>query len=92
MRREADFFGDTELVLVYMARRLKRALAVEKLLEEHGLDYFLGTAPYQSGLLFPTARMGVLFYVAPEDEETACTLLLECRYKPYDSSRHPSGH
>jgi hypothetical protein len=92
MRRESDFFGDKELALIYMARRLKRALAAEKLFEERGVDYFLETAPYQSGLLFPTARMGVLFYVAAEDEERARALLLESGHKPYDSGHHRSEH
>jgi hypothetical protein len=87
MRRDSDFFGDRELVLVFMARRLKHALAVEKIFEEFGLDYFLETAPYQSGLLFPFARMGVFFYTTPEDEARARTLLKERGYKVSDPGR-----
>jgi hypothetical protein len=75
MRREPDFFGDQELVLVYMARRLKDALAVEKLLNESGLDYALETGPYLSGLLFRTTKVGVYFYVRPEEEERARSAL-----------------
>jgi hypothetical protein len=87
MRRDADFFGDRELALIYMARRLKHALAVEKILGEFGLDYFVETGNYQSGLLFPFARVGVFFYTTPEDEARARTLLQERGYKVYDSSR-----
>ncbi len=87
MRRDADFFGDRELVLIFMARRLKHALAVEKLFGECGLDYFLETGPYQSGLLFPTARVGVFFYTAPEEETRARQLLQERGYKVYDASK-----
>ena len=39
MRREADFFEDQELVLVYVARRLRNALAVEKIFDGADLDY-----------------------------------------------------
>ncbi len=88
MRRDADFFGDRELVLIYMARRLKHALAVEKIFEQCGLDYFIETGPYQSGLLFPTARTGVFFYTTQEEEDRARQLLSERGYKVYDASKH----
>jgi len=87
MRREPDFFGEQELVLVFMARRLKHALAVEKMFSDCGLDYALETAPYQSGLLFRSSRMGVLFYIPPETEGQARALLLERGYKAYDADR-----
>ena len=57
MRREPDFFGDQELTLVYMARRLKHALAMEKVLDAAGLDYAVEPDTYQGGLLSrPSAR------------------------------------
>jgi hypothetical protein len=81
MRREPEFFEDQELVLVYMARRLKHALAVEKIFEECKMDYALETGPYQSGLLFRTTKVGVYFYVMPQEEERARALLQERGYK-----------
>ena len=81
MRREPEFFGDRELVLVYMARRLKHALAVEKIFNEGGLDYFLDTGPYLSGVLFRSAKVGVFFYIAPEEEERARALLMASGHK-----------
>ncbi len=84
MRREPDFFGEKELVLVYMAKRLKHALAVEKLFDECGLDYALETAPYQSGLLFRSTKIGLLFYITPEEETRVRRLLSERGYKAYD--------
>ena len=81
MRRESEFFGEQELVLLHMARRLKHALAVEKILEESGVDYYLETGPYQSGLLFRTTKIGVFFYVAPAEEERARMLLASRGYK-----------
>jgi hypothetical protein len=81
MRREAEFFGEQELVLIYMARRLKRALAAEKLFNECGVDYLLETGPYLSGLLFRTTKVGVLFYTATADEDRARALLRERGFK-----------
>jgi hypothetical protein len=54
---------------------------------ECGLNYALETAPYQSGLLFRSSRMGVLFYVTPETEGRARALLLERGYKAYDANQ-----
>jgi len=77
VRREAEFFGEQELVLVFMARRLKQALAVEKLFTEGGVDYFLETGPYLSGLLFRSTKIGVFFYTTAQEENRARALLLE---------------
>jgi hypothetical protein len=84
MRRDAEFFGDRELILLYMARRLKHALAVEKIFTESGMDYFLQTGPYLSGLLFRTSKVGVFFYSTPEDEARARAMLIEHGFKVYD--------
>ena len=82
MRRESDFWGDQELVLIYMARRLKKALALEKLLDAAGLDYAVEAAPYTSGVLFHSERVGAFFYVAPEEEARAHALLREHGFTP----------
>ena len=37
MRREPDHFGDQDLSLVYIAKKLKEALGVETLLTDAGL-------------------------------------------------------
>jgi hypothetical protein len=83
MRKEPEFFGDQELVLIYMARRLKNAIAIERILTDGGLDYHLETGPYQSGLLFRTTKVGVFFYTQVRDAEPARSLLLENGYNAY---------
>jgi hypothetical protein len=75
MRREPEFFDDQELVLVYMARRLKHSLAVEKILDEGNVDYVLETGPYQSGLLFRSTKVGVYFYATSAEEGRVRALL-----------------
>jgi hypothetical protein len=81
MRREADFFGDQELVLVYVARRLKESLSVEKIFDGNNLEYTVEPAPYQSGLLFRSTKMGAFFYVMPQEEKRAGALLRDRGYK-----------
>jgi hypothetical protein len=76
MRCEPDSFGDKELILVYVARRLRDALAVEKIFDAGNLDYTVEPAPYQSGLLFRSTKIGAFFYVLPQEEHHAHALLL----------------
>jgi hypothetical protein len=83
MRREVEYFGDQELVLIYMARRLKHALAAEQVLTDNGVDYHLETGPYLSGLLFRTSKVGVFFYSTAENQEHARALLTEHGFKLY---------
>jgi len=82
MRREADYFGDRELVLVYIAKRLNEALKLEKLLSEAGLDYLVEPDRYHGGILFRTERVGAFFYVAPEVAEAARQLMRDQGWRP----------
>ena len=84
MRRDPDFFEERELSLVYMARRLKESLSVEKVLDAGGVDYAVEPAYYQSGLLFRSTKIGAYFYVLPQAEDRARSILHEGGYKPYE--------
>lgn len=82
MRREPDFFGDgADLILVYIARKLNEALAVEALFTQAGLDYLVEPDKYQGGIIFRTERTGAFFYVAPENQTNARELLSGANYK-----------
>jgi len=85
MRREPEFFGDQELVLIHVARRLKEALALEKKLNAEGLDYTVVPASYTAGVLFRSERVGAFFYVAPQSEACARALVLRGGFKPMKS-------
>jgi hypothetical protein len=87
MRHELDFFGDRELVLVYVAKRLKEALALEKVLDAVALDYAVVPTPYTSGILFHSQRVGAFFYVATQSAERARGVILECGFKPFAEPR-----
>lgn len=84
MRRDAEFFGELELDLVFMARRLREALKLETVLNEAGIDYLVETGPYTGGFLIKRDLTGAFFYVAPADLDRTRELLLRNRYKPYE--------
>jgi len=66
VRREPEFFGERELDLVYIAKRLNDALRLESALTDSGVDYAVETDKYSGGVIFRSERMGAFFYVLPE--------------------------
>lgn len=68
MRREPDFFGERELALIYIAKRLDEALKLEDLLTRAEVDYFVEADRYRGGVVFQTERVGAFFYVEGEHE------------------------
>jgi len=84
MRRDPEFFGEAELDLLYMAKRLRDALKLEDILTEAGVDYAVETGTYTGGLLFRRELAGAFFYVAPSSLADAREILLKNRYKPYE--------
>ena len=72
-----------ELSLVYIAKKLKEALALEQLFEAHGIEYDVQPDTYRGGIIFATERIGAFFYVHPEDAEQAREVLVRNNYKPY---------
>lgn len=83
MRREAEFFGEIELSLIYVAKKLREALKLEALMTAAGIDYFVETDSYVGGLLFRRELTGAFFYVNPADAERTRQLLSTECYKPY---------
>jgi len=73
---------DDELVLVYIAKRLKEALAIEKLFTDAGLEYVVEPDLYSGGIIFRTERTGAFFYVADELQTNARELLARANYTP----------
>lgn len=85
MRRDADFFGERELELVYIAKRLKDALRLEALLTEAGLDYAVETDHYVGGLIFRGERVGAFFYVLSAGLEATREVMRRNGYRPHDT-------
>jgi hypothetical protein len=83
MRRDAEFFENAELDLIYMAHRLRDALKLERILADAGIDYLVETGTYVAGFLMKRDLTGAFFYVAPADREHTHEILLRNKYKPY---------
>ena len=83
MRREPDFFGDIDLPLVYVARKLKESLRIEEVFTQAGLDYLVEPDKYSGGVIFRSERIGAFFYVAPPDEAAARETLEREGFKAY---------
>jgi hypothetical protein len=86
MQRDIEFFGDLELELVYIAKKLKEALKLEEQLTAAGIDYLVEADKYRGGIIFQTERVGAFFYVSPSHLENTRAFLVQNRYKPYDPS------
>ena len=86
MKREPEFFEDREMVLVYIAKKLKDALALEAVLTEASIDYAVETDHYTGGVIFRSQRAGAFFYVLPDVEEETRRVMSERGYKPQDAA------
>jgi hypothetical protein len=84
MRREAEFFGDVELELVYIAKKLQEALDLEQLLTLAERDYLVEADNYRGGIIFQTERVGAFFYVRPGEASVMRELLRHHGYKPQE--------
>jgi hypothetical protein len=83
MRREPDYFGEQELDLLFVAKRLKEALRLEEILTQAGVDYLVEPDRYSGGIIFRTQRVGAFFYVAPEHAPGAREAMVAQGFTPY---------
>jgi hypothetical protein len=81
MRRDAEFFGEQEMDLLFIAKKLRHALALEEALTQAGIDY-----EYQGGVIFRTTRQGAFLYVLPEALEQARTVARAAGFTPFTAA------
>ncbi len=84
MRQPPEFFGEVDLDLIYIAKKLDDAKHLESVLDEAGLDYLVEPDLYKGGVIFQSERIGAFFYVTPETSEQARRTLVSAGYKAYD--------
>ncbi len=84
MRQEPEFFGEAELDLVYIAKKLREALPLEEALSSAGIDFAVELDTYRGGLIFQTERTGAFFFVLPEKVEAAKEVLRSLKLKPHE--------
>jgi hypothetical protein len=83
VKRDAEFFGDQEMDLVYIAKKLKEALQLEKVLTAAGIDYAVEADQYIGGFLFKRERTGAFFYVLPDILNEARNVMSSEGFTPY---------
>jgi len=84
MRRDAAFFEDRQLALIYIAKRLTEALRLEGLLTEAEVDYAVEPDTYKGGVIFASERIGAFFYVLPDAVEAASGVMLQHGFKMHE--------
>lgn len=84
MRQEPDFFGEQELALIYVAKKLNEALRLEQVLTEAGFDYLVEPDKYSGGVIFRSERVGAFFYIAPGNENPVREAMSRGGFQPYD--------
>jgi hypothetical protein len=82
LRREPDHFGDEPMALIYIAKRLKHALALEALFTERSIDYLVEVDNYTGGIIFRSERAGAFFYVREAERDAAAQVMREAGYRP----------
>lgn len=83
VRRRPEEFADRELVLVYIAKRLREAQRLEAILTEAGLDYVVVADRYIGGVILRRELVGAFFYVLPEAEAAARAVMERHGYRPF---------
>jgi hypothetical protein len=84
MRRDDAFFGDQELVLIYIAKRLKEAQKLESILDAAGIDYLVEPDTYRGGFIFVSERIGAFFYTTDALTPLARQAMTAAGYRPYE--------
>ena len=83
MRQDPGHFEDRELSLVYIAKRLTDALALEDSLTKTQVDYLVETDKFSGGIIFRTERVGAFFYVDSEQAEAVKQKMTAAGFTPW---------
>jgi hypothetical protein len=83
MKQDAAFFEGKEPILIYIAKRLRDAMALESVLTAAGLDYGVEADQYMGGVIFRSQRIGAFFYVLPEALAAAHHVMQSHGYRPH---------
>ena len=86
MRRDDDEFASRDLELIYIARKLREAQALEAALGEAGFDFLIEADTYSGGVIFRSQRVGAFFYVVPEETERVRGFLRDRGFKPHQAA------
>lgn len=86
MRQEPEFFGDEEMDLLFIAKKLWEAQQLEEALNQAGIDYAVEVDDYKGGIIFQSVRKGAFFYVLPDALESARATATAAGFRPHQDS------
>ena len=75
MRRDDEEFLARDLELVYIAKSLAEAQALESQLTAASIDFSVEADTYLGGTIFRSERTGAFFYVMPDVAERVQAIL-----------------
>jgi len=79
------------LSLIFIAKKLRDAKALEAVLSAAGIDYQVEPDEYLGGFVFKTKRIGAFFYVDQEAREAAIEVMMRKGFVPADPEHPESG-
>jgi hypothetical protein len=83
MKQEAGYFEGVEPQLIFVAKRLADAIALESVFTAANVNYAVEPDEYEGGVIFKSVRVGAFFYVRPEDRDQAVAVMLNNGYMPF---------
>jgi hypothetical protein len=88
VRKDADWFEGKGAQLIYIAKKLAEATALEAVLTEAGIDFGVEADEYHGGVIFRRTRIGAFFYALPETADAAKEIM---RVKGFDRGAKLTG-
>jgi hypothetical protein len=85
MRQAQEYFGDKDLDLIYIAKKLSEAKRLEDLLTEAGFDYLVEPDKYMGGVILRRELVGAFFYVDPSNAALARETVKRGGFTPYSA-------
>ena len=86
MRQAPDYFGERDLELVYIAKKLSEAQRLEDLLDQAGLDYLVEPDKYMGGVILRRELVGAFFYVDSINLTLTRETMQRAGFPPYAAS------
>ncbi len=76
-RIDLEKFSDLNITRIYIAKNIKEAQSIEKLLTEKNIDYALSVEPFLPPSLLQSERMGAAFYVESTQSDICRQIIVD---------------
>jgi hypothetical protein len=76
-RIDLEKFSDLNITRIYIAKNIKEAQSIEKLLTEKNINYALSVEPFLPPSLLQSERMGAAFYVESTQSDICRQIIID---------------